>query len=102
MSFDFKGPSFKPMIQEAQHMQNNGGGGNLGYFKREQKEEEKKKNESIDVFGEEEKDSFEYHLEEENKSFDLSSIKKWFFNLIKRIKKNSEKHKNPFEQNINP
>ncbi len=102
MSFDFKGPSFKPMIQEAQHMQNNGGGGNLGYFKRGQKEEDQKKQESIDVFGEEEKDSFEHQIDEENSCFDFTIIKKWLSNLLNRFKTKTKKNKNPFEENINP
>lgn len=99
MSFDFKGSSnIRPMIQETQQMKNNGGGGNLGYFKREKKEENHKQNETIDLFEGPEDDSFEHKLEiegEENKN-DFSSIKNWFNNLIKKIKKPFINKRNPF------
>ena len=42
MSFDISGPSpsRKPVIREAQNMENNGGGGNLGYMRRGKKKED--------------------------------------------------------------
>ncbi len=56
MSFNFQGPSERPIIQGAQNMMNNGGGGNLGYFQGRQKKKDKEK---TTLFGkEEEKDSF--------------------------------------------
>lgn len=76
MSFSFNGPSFRPMIQEAQSMKNNGGGGNTGYFQRESKKEEK---EEIDVFSHDSEDSFT-----------LSSID---FDEKKEDKKKEEKDK---------
>ena len=42
MSFDISGPgpARKPVIREAQNMENNGGGGNLGYMQRRKKKED--------------------------------------------------------------
>lgn len=100
MSFDFKGPSFKPMIQESQQMKNNGGGGNLGYFQRQQGEEEKKKEESVDLFnGHEEQDSFEHTIQgddDNNKKLDFSSIKNFINSLMLKIKHFSASKENPF------
>lgn len=55
MSFNFQGPSERPIIQGAQNMMNNGGGGNLGYFQGRQK---KKEEEKSNLFGKEEEDTF--------------------------------------------
>lgn len=56
MSFNFQGPSERPIIQGAQNMMNNGGGGNLGYFQGRQK---KKKDESNkNLFNTNDEDSF--------------------------------------------
>lgn len=97
MSFDFKGPNFKPMIQETQQMKNNGGGGNLGYFKKGKKDENQSQTETGDLFEGHEEDSFEHKLEiEEEEENYFSSIKKWFNNLIKKIKKGFAHKTNPF------
>lgn len=100
MSFDFKGPSFKPMIQESQNMKNNGGGGNLGYFQRQHGQDEKKKEEAVDLFNGEEHDSFEHTLDgdENNNKFDFSSVKKFFNILILKLKKLLEAKENPFNK----
>ena len=86
MSFNFNGPSFRPMIQESQAMQNNGGGGNTGYFQRGKK----KKDKEINVFGgEDEKDTFTPsasetdNLEEESLIDKLAEKAKGFVNKIK-------------------
>lgn len=42
MSFDMNIASAKPVIREAQSMQNDGGGGNLGYMSQGEREEKKK------------------------------------------------------------
>lgn len=55
MSFNFQGPSERPIIQGAQNMMNNGGGGNLGYFQGRQK---KKDEEKSTLFGKDEEDTF--------------------------------------------
>lgn len=97
MSFDFKGPSFKPMIQESQNMKNNGGGGNLGYFQRQQGGEEKKKEESIDIFNDAEQDSFEHAVQQGDKDkLDFSSIKNFINSILLKFKKFSESKENPF------
>lgn len=64
----------KPIIKEAQSMQNDGGAGNLGYFEREEQEKEKQKNGSI--FSEQEGDSFKLSsdIEEEESDFSLSKL----------------------------
>lgn len=95
MSFDFKGPNIRPMIQETQQMKNNGGGGNLGYFQR-QNSDEKKKEEQVDVFNNNEQDSFEHKLEIEEEKIDFSSIKLFFKSLIQKIKKYFIGKHNPF------
>ena len=56
MSFNFQGPSERPIIQGAQHMMNNGGGGNLGYFQGRQKKKDDESNKSL--FSKEEEDTF--------------------------------------------
>ena len=75
MSFEINGPSNKPVIREAQTMENNGGGGNLGYMaggKRKNKEEQENeldqsifekedefiKSEEQELTGEEEQEGF--------------------------------------------
>ncbi len=55
MSFNFQGPSERPIIQGAQNMMNNGGGGNLGYFQGRQK---KKDDSNKNLFDTKEEDSF--------------------------------------------
>lgn len=47
MSFEIGGPSpsRKPVIREAQSMENNGGGGNLGYMQNRKKKKEKNEDE---------------------------------------------------------
>ena len=42
MSFDMNIASTKPVIREAQSMQNDGGGGNLGYMSQGEREEKRK------------------------------------------------------------
>lgn len=101
MSFNFNGPSFRPMIQESQSMQNNGGGGNTGYFERGKK---KKNNKDINVFGgDDEKDAFipssdEAEILEENGLLDKLAQKAKGF--VEKIKENSHENsagKNPFK-----
>lgn len=65
--------SNKPIIKEAQAMQNDGGGaGNLGYF--EQGEKDKQKNASI--FSEQNGDSFKLSsdVDEGNDNFSISKL----------------------------
>ncbi len=96
MSFDFKGPSFKPVIQEAQQMLNNGGGGNLGYFKRGKKDGNSETKAKGDLFEGQEDDSFEHQIElEEDKDF-FATIKAWFSDLLKKMNISVPKKKNPF------
>lgn len=81
MSFNFSGPNFRPMIQEAQSMQNNGGGGNTGYFQRGRK---KKEEEGIDVFNtEDSEDVFISSEEEEEISENEGGV---FDKLVKKVK----------------
>ena len=56
MSFNFQGPSERPIIQGAQNMMNNGGGGNLGYFQGRQKKKDDESNKNL--FNTNEEDSF--------------------------------------------
>lgn len=64
----------KPIIKEAQSMQNDGGAGNLGYFEREEQEKEKQKKGSI--FSEQGSDSFKLSsdVEEQDSDFSLSKL----------------------------
>ena len=101
MSFNFNGPSFRPMIQESQSMQNNGGGGNTGYFQRGKK----KKNKDINVFGgEDEKDAFipsssEAEVLDEDGILDkLAQKAKGFVKKIKDNTSNSSNGVNPFKE----
>lgn len=99
MSFEFKGPSFKPMIQEAQSMLNNGGGGNLGYFKRGKKDKDKKDESAGDLFGGPEDDSFEHELRIEGEKSDFSKVKDFFSNFVEKFKKPIEKNEGQPKQN---
>ncbi len=95
MSFSFDGPSFRPMIQETQSMKNNGGGGNTGYFNQRKKKQEKK---DIEIFSDDESDSFEYQsLPEENiNNKESSSLLKSIINRTKKLINNTiEYQKNP-------
>lgn len=56
MSFNFQGPSERPIIQGAQNMMNNGGGGNLGYFQGRKKKKEDTSNRNL--FNTKDEDSF--------------------------------------------
>ncbi len=99
MSFDFKGPGYKPVIQEAQQMLNNGGGGNLGYFKRGKKDDGKGNHQKGDLFEGHDEDSFEHQLEGEEEEKDLlGNIKSWFKNLSKEKEKQDSPKENPFIQ----
>lgn len=58
MSFDVNVLSSKPVIREAQSMQNDGGGGNLGYMSQGEKQKKQQEDKSIflakdegDIFG---------------------------------------------------
>ncbi len=64
----------KPIIKEAQSMQNDGGAGNLGYFEQGEKEKEKQKNSSI--FSEQGSDTFNSSTDtkEEDNSFSVSKL----------------------------
>ena len=97
MSFDFKGPSYRPMIQESQHMKNNGGGGNLGYF--QQGKKEKDKEEQADLF-EGSKDTFEPEITEEENQSGLDKLKGLLNNVVDKAKNainNINKNENPFK-----
>lgn len=77
----------KPIIKEAQSMQD-GGAGNLGYFEQEKKKKEDKDKSIFSEAKEKEKDSFEKHDGSEDSSFDFSiskiiaqiilAVKDWF------------------------
>ncbi len=95
MSFDFKGPSFKPVIQEAQSMLNNGGGGNLGYFKRGKKDGEQNQKPKGDLFDGHEEDSFEHEIKEDEKDF-FDVLKSRFKDFIQKIKNPRNEEHNPF------
>lgn len=100
MSFNFNGPSFKPMIQESQMMKNNGGGGNTGYFQRGKK---KKKDEKIDIFADKkETDSFsaenEIDIPPPAKEKILDKIIEKTKKAVKSVQKEPQKTNNPFEQ----
>ena len=97
MSFSFDGPSFRPMIQEPQSMKNNGGGGNTGYFKQGKKKKEK---EEIEIFSDDDTDSFEYQEETEektteNKQANLSLLKSIINKTQKLVNNTLEQQKNP-------
>ena len=87
MSFDMNISSVKPVIREAQSMQNDGGGGNLGYMSQGQKEEKHYnpfgddsiflKQEEQDLFG------FDKELEMPEEPFSLS---KFIADIIYNIK----------------
>lgn len=78
----------KPVIREAQSMQNDGGGGNLGYFEQEGQDKEKKK-EQVSVFPEthgEIADSFHHEGEDVNANEDDFSIPKLIAQIILAVK----------------
>lgn len=73
----------KPIIKEAQAMQD-GGAGNLGYFEKE--EEKKRKNKEKSIFSEtEDLDTFEKH-DGQGDNFDDFSISKFIAQIILTIK----------------
>lgn len=77
MSFDVN--FNKPIIKEAQAMQNDGGAGNLGYFEQERKNKDKS------IFSEE-ADSFKKSTDTgENLDVEFS-ISKFFENLLNTLK----------------
>lgn len=79
MGFDVNFNNNKPIIKEAQSMQNDGGAGNLGYFEQERKNKDKS------IF-QEEADSFKKSSgEEENFDVDFS-LAKFIENLIESVK----------------
>lgn len=79
MGFDVNFNNNKPIIKEAQSMQNDGGAGNLGYFEQERKNKEKS------IF-QEETDSFSKSSgDDENLDVDFS-FSKFFENLMNSIK----------------
>lgn len=73
--------SNKPIIKEAQSMQNDGGAGNLGYFEQGEKE---KKAKDKSIFSEE-TDSFKKSGEPEEVSDDFS-ISNWIAKVILAVK----------------
>ena len=78
----------KPVIREAQSMQNDGGGGNLGYFEQGEGENEKHK-EPIKVFSGSEgeiADSFHHEGEEQNINEDDFSFAKLIAQIILAVK----------------
>ena len=95
MSFNFQGPSERPIIQGAQNMMNNGGGGNLGYFQGRKKNKEDELNKNL--FNTNDEDSFTLSAgkNEDNISEDLNgnspldSIKGFFGKFLKN-KENPE------------
>ena len=96
MSFNFNGPNFRPMIQEAQSMQNNGGGGNTGYFQRGKK---KKEDEEIDVFNS--KDSEDVFVSSEEEAKEKNQKDESLLNkIVKKVKETvvpqPEEHKPHF------
>lgn len=65
----------KPIIKEAQSMQNDGGAGNLGYFEQD-KEKEKEKQKNSSIFAEQEGDTFKSSadIDEPETDFSISKL----------------------------
>ena len=89
MSFNFQGPSERPIIQGAQNMMNNGGGGNLGYFQGRKKKKGDSPNKNL--FNTKDEDSFtlssgesseELPDELKNDNSPLDSIKGFFGKIM--------------------
>lgn len=97
MSFNFQGPSERPIIQGAQNMMNNGGGGNLGYFQGRKKKKEDTSNRNL--FNTKDEDSFtlssannDDELPEDLKNNSpLDSLKGFFGKLMGKDEKSEEK-----------
>ena len=90
MSFEINGPSNKPVIREAQNMENNGGGGNLGYMsggKRKNKDEENDIDKSIFDGEDEFVKSEEQELQDETEH-------EGFISKIKKALTKKDKNKN--------
>ncbi len=87
MSFDVNVLSAKPVIREAQSMQNDGGGGNLGYMSQGQGEKHKKnfEDEKSIFLTKEEKDTFGFEKDVKMPEEDFS-IAKLIANVIFKIK----------------
>lgn len=95
MSFNFQGPSERPIIQGAQNMMNNGGGGNLGYFQGRQKKKDDESNKNL--FNSQDEDSFtlssgkgEEELPEDinNENSAMKNIKGFFGKLMGKPEEN--------------
>ena len=95
MSFNFQGPSERPIIQGAKNMMNNGGGGNLGYFQGRQKKKDDESNKNL--FNSQDEDSFtlssgkgEEELPEDinNENSEMKNIKGFFGKLMGKPEEN--------------
>ncbi|MBE7705717.1 MAG: hypothetical protein E7Z91_00520 [Cyanobacteria bacterium SIG30] len=103
MSFDINGPSSKPVIREAQSMENNGGGGNLGYMQSGKKKKEEENQETdFQFFEEESKDSFvkndDKNEKENNKENENEKNKDKKSSLIDKFKNIIKPKEQPQEQ----
>ncbi len=88
MSFDMNIASNRPVIREAQSMQNDGGGGNLGYMSQGEKEEKKKNpfgDDSI-FMKKEQHDIIDFSKDIEMPEEESFSLAKWIAKIIYQIK----------------
>lgn len=85
--------SSRPMIREAQSMQNDGGGGNLGYMSQGEREEKQKNpfgHDSI-FLKKEEEDIFGFEKDLKMPEEEVFSLSKWIAGIIDKIKKMFQK-----------
>jgi hypothetical protein len=80
--------SSKPVIREAQSMQNDGGGGNLGYMAQGENEEKKQQYADVSIFNKAETDSFSFEKdfkvpEKEEEISIIKMIKDFIKKIIK-------------------
>lgn len=82
--------SSKPVIREAQSMQNDGGGGNLGYMAQGENEEKKQQQYAdVSIFNKAETDSFsfekDFKVPEKEEEFSIIQMLKDFVQKIIKV-----------------
>ncbi len=88
MSFNISGPvpSRKPVIREAQSMENNGGGGNLGYMKQEKKKEKEDEFEAeLQIFEEDSENADSFKKASNSKKEDNTKNKPTILEKVKKF-----------------
>lgn len=91
MSFEINGPSNKPVIREAQTMENNGGGGNLGYMAGGKKKDENEQGKDLDQSIFDGEDEF---IKSEEQELQDETEPEGFIDKIKKALIKKDKNKN--------